>query len=206
MQSPMVLCLATNGYQSRWAFCIESHRQYCRAHGYEYAMMTDCAADLNGKWSKLHYAHCAVEQGHDLLLLDADTEATRNVPPFHLQLAQSEKDILVAHGLSGRPNSGVMMFRAGENSVAVEFLQRCLDLRGMRVPDPDFVTAEGENGHIIFLLKQEPFRSRTGLLDRKWNCTDPAFAENALILHYTYLLRRHLGHLCATRCFQREWT
>lgn len=166
-------------------------------------LRTECVEDLNGKWSKLYYARRAVEEGNDVFLLDADTEVVDIAPRFDDELIRTGKDILVANGLSGRPNSGVMMFKGGETSVAASFLQQCLELRESRVPAADFVTEDGENGHVIFMLKREPFASRVGILDTLWNCTHPSCVGDAYIRHYTYMLRGSLGHFSSTRTAQK---
>ncbi|GAA2867553.1 hypothetical protein GGQ99_001277 [Aminobacter niigataensis] len=193
---PVVLSIATPDYAIRWRFCIDSHYSYCRRLGYEYQMVDPSHYALHPKWAKLEAAVSCLEGGHDVLLIDADAEIDKRCPRFADLFEQSPSvDILSVKGISGRPNSGVLALRGGQSSVAATFLRECLARREEPVPTEDFVTEEGENGHVIWLLKQARFAERSGDLPRFWNCSDPESAEQAYVRHYTNHLRDHLEHI-----------
>lgn len=87
--------------------------------------------------------------------------------------------------------------RGGTSSVAIPIMQYCLDNRKTPVPAEDFVTAEGENGHLINAIKQPQFCNKVNQIDIKWNCTVLDAYEDAYIRHYTNQLGReyHEGSL-----------
>jgi hypothetical protein len=192
---PVVLSVATPDYISRWNFCIDSQRAYCRSLGYEYRVIDPSQSALHPKWAKLEIAAHFLEAGRDVLLIDADAEIDPSCPGFSELFARSLlHDILFVNGVSGRPNSGVLALRGGRSSVAAPFLRECLASRKETVPAEDFVTAEGENGHVIWKLKEQRFADRSGELPRVWNCSDPAIANQAYVRHYTNHLREWLEH------------
>jgi hypothetical protein len=180
----VVLSIATEDYAQQWRFCIDSQHQYCRRHGYQYQLIDPAQSQLHPKWAKIEATERLLNKGLPVLLLDVDTEILKHTPPF-TDLITADRDILVANGNSGRPNSGVMIFSASPGSVASAFVNDCLAARLSPVPAEDFVTKEGENGHVINLLRRPEYASRTFILDSKWNCSDPEFAANAYIKHYT---------------------
>jgi len=186
---PLVLTLATDGFDASWRFCLDSQQLYCERLGYIHRLVTERVGDLNGKWSKLQLALDALLVGHDVLVIDADAEITAAAPGFADLLRESDGDIIMVLGVSGRPNSGVMMLSGGVGSVAADFVATCIAERDTPVPPEDFVTTEGENGHVINILKREPYASRFRVVDRRWNCTVPEEAENAFVRHYTNKLR-----------------
>lgn len=187
-----VICMATTDYVANWLFCINSQQEYCRIHGYDYDLASEPVDGLNAKWSKLVYARDQLAAGCNVLMIDADCWISPQTPPLESLLSTAEdRDIFVCLGLSGRPNSGFMLFRGGDTA-ALTFLQTCLDARLTPIPPEDRVTVEGENGHVIAILKRPPFAARTQILDRAWNCSLPEEAETAFVRHYTNKLREHL--------------
>ena len=187
---PVVLSVATSDYAQKWRFCIDSQYSYARRHGFEYRCIDPSSSPLNPKWAKLEAALNILEQGRDVLLIDADAEITKSCPPFtQLIQANSESDIFFARGISSRPNSGVLVLRGGPNSAATALLAECLERRQDKVPIEDFVTEEGENGHVIWLLKNDCYSRRSIAIIADWNCTDPNRAQFAYVRHYT----NHLG-------------
>lgn len=184
----VVLTVATQDYAQRWRFCIDSQAKYCRRHGFQHRVLNPSRSSLHPKWAKLEATLDLIRSGTPVLLLDADTEIANSCPAF-TDLITSDKDILVANGTSGRPNSGVMVFSPSPDGLAANFLELCLASRLTPLPPEDFVTEEGENGHVIHLLKRPTFAARTTILDGKWNCSDPNLAAGAYIRHYTNRLR-----------------
>jgi hypothetical protein len=186
---PVVLTIATGDYAEKWRFCIDSQRTYCRRHGYDHHVLTSIEDGLHPKWAKLSAAVRLLEKGTDVLLIDADAEIAETCPPLTDLLADDKSDIFYVLGKTGRPNSGVLLLRGGSESAALAFLTECLARRSEPVPAEDFVTADGENGHVIWLLKSPDHSRRSRILDEAWNCSNPGQAAHAYIRHYTNPLR-----------------
>lgn len=190
MKMTVVLTLATPDYAERWKFCLDSQARYAKRFGYDHVCNDRPVAGLDAFWSKLHLALGYLNAGSDVLLIDADAEITSRARPFTEVLRRfPTKDIFYVLGISGRPNSGVLMLRGGQ-SHAVAFLNVCLANVTMRLPKAD--RAPGENGHVIYFLKKEPFASASHELLLRWNCSRVASAANAYIRHFTNELRRAL--------------
>jgi hypothetical protein len=188
-----IVSIATPDYAREWSFCVASHRRYCDAHGIKYLLFSGLDAPLHPKWSKLQYTLDALSRADGVMLLDADAEFSPACPHFgDLLDAQPEADILYANGVSGRLNSGVLIFRGGGSSVARAFLSRCLERRTTPVQSANFVTAEGENGHLIEIIQEEAFQKRSAVIPTLWNCTVPEGFQAAHIRHYTGPLRQAL--------------
>jgi Polysaccharide biosynthesis len=189
-KAPAVLSIATSDYIRKWRFCIDSQHRYCREHSFEHYVIDADTSGLHPKWMKLRVAIDLLEAGRDVFLIDADAEIVRDCPPFTQLLSERpQSDILFARGLSGRPNSGVLILRGGQTSIAVEFLKECLARKSEAVPSSDFVTHEGENGHVIWLLKLPRYAGRSSEIISKWNCCDPSECQSAFVRHYTNKLR-----------------
>lgn len=191
--APAVLTVATTSYAVSWQFALESQERYARRFGYRYVRHGEPSTRWNAKWSKLAYALEVIESGTDILLIDADAEITGKAPAFTIVLSENpEQDIFYVLGISGRPNSGVLILRGGRFGKAAELLKACIANAGVPVPKQDRVTKEGENGHIIHFLKQEPFASSSLELPLEWNCTRVAQSRTAYVRHYTNQLREAL--------------
>jgi hypothetical protein len=188
-----IVSVATPDYARTWAFCIASHRAYCAAKGIQYSLFSGLDQPLHPKWSKLQYTLDALKSADGVMLLDADAEFSPTCPNFGDLLDQyPAADILYANGLSGRLNSGVVVFRGGASSVASDYLLRCLEQRTTPVKSANFVTTEGENGHLIEVMQEERFKAKAAVLSRDWNCTVPEGFASAYIRHYTDKLRNAL--------------
>lgn len=188
-----IVSVATPDYARTWAFCIASHRAYCQANGIKYCLFSGADQPLHPKWSKLQYTLDALKSADGVMLLDADAEFAPTCPNFGDLLDEySAADILYANGASGRLNSGVVIFRGGGASVASDYLLNCLEQRTTPVKSANFVTAEGENGHLIQIMQEERFHTKSAVLSRDWNCTVPEGFESAYIRHYTDKMRNAL--------------
>jgi hypothetical protein len=188
-----IVSVATPDYARTWSFCIASHRSYCESKGIKYELFSGLGQPLHPKWSKLQYTLDALKTADGVMLLDADAEFAPNAPHFGTLLdAHPEADILYANGLSGRLNSGVVIFRGGDNSVGSAYLLECLEQRTTPVKAANFVTTEGENGHLIQVMQDDRFKSKAAVLSRDWNCTVPEGFATANIRHYTDKLRNAL--------------
>lgn len=191
-RSALVLTIAYGTYANTWAFCLAAQAHYAKRWRLRHLVLDQLAPGLNAKWSKLHFACQLVEEGQDVLLIDADAEPSVFAPSFTEILdLHPDRSIFYARGNSGRPNSGVLMFRGG-SEIAFGFLRECLAARGTRVSRENFVTEEGENGHVIQLLKIPMFTEASHEVSRLWNCTHPDDAAEAYIRHYTNRLGRSL--------------
>lgn len=193
-KKPVVLSIATPDYARQWRFCIDSQKTYCARNQFEHRVIDPTGSKLHPKWTKFELAIDQLTRGNDVFLIDADAEISKTCPPFTRVLSDHpQHDIFFVRGISGRPNSGVLMLRGGKDSVAVQLLNACLSTRLETVPPDDFVTADGENGHVIWQLKKAPFAQSSHELDRTWNCSIPEQAETAFVRHYTNRLRDHLN-------------
>lgn len=191
MTPRQIICVASGGYVRIWPECIASHRAYARRHGLEYTLVEQApASGPHPKWLKFHLALEALEGGRDVMLLDADARITTEAPAFGDVLARHPNaDIFAALGVSGRPNSGVVLLRGGGRSRATSFLRTCIANAARPVPREDRVTAEGENGHFIHYLKQSPFDTAFQRLDPGWNRTEPPARPGDSVIHYTGPMR-----------------
>lgn len=192
---PTLVTIATDGFQYLWLHCIESQQRYAACHGYDHQLMTTNAyPTLPPHWAKVKACLALLMGGHNVFLLDSDACIRAHAPRF-TDLLEREPgcDIFIANGWSGRPNSGVVLFRGGAGSLAPAFLERCLANRHKELPEEDRVTAHGENGHFIHFLKDEPFRSKTFILDERWNKIVPPATSGDFIIHYTGPMRAQGG-------------
>ncbi|WP_439599079.1 hypothetical protein [Falsiroseomonas sp.] len=181
----VLLCVATGDYLHDWQDCIQSHRTYCAAHGYDYRLIDRPLSELHPKWQKFEVAREILRGGDDVLLIDADALISTAAPPF-LQVLEADPccDIFCVLGRSQRPNSGVIMLRGSAPSVACEFLTDCLAARELPLPAEDFVTALGENGHFIHFLKKPPYAGKLKLIDGAWNNTVPPPLPTDFVTHF----------------------
>lgn len=181
-----ILAIATQDYAEKWFFCIQSHIRYAARHGHEYRLHADSAAGLHPKWGKFIFTINMLRTSDYVMLVDADAEFSAQAPDFvGLMQSHPDHDLLYAAGNSGRLNSGVLMMRGGADSKAVAILEHCLANRDIPVPPEDFVTAEGENGHLIHAIKRPEFAAAVCEVERLWNCTHSVEYERAHIRHYT---------------------
>lgn len=192
---PTLVTIATDGFQYLWLHCVESQQRYAARHGYDHQLMTaNPSPALAPHWAKVTACLELLTRGHDVFLLDCDVCIRAHAPRFtDLLEREPGHDVFIAHGWSGRPNSGVVVFRGGGNSTAPAFLDRCLANRHKQLPEEDRVTAHGENGHFIHFLKEEPFRNKTFLLDDRWNKIVPPAIAGDFIVHYTGPMRAQGG-------------
>lgn len=188
-----VLSIATPDYSKQWSFCIRSHQEYCRRHGLVYHLYDGLNQPLHPKWFKLQRTLEALLTSEAVMLIDADAQFAPNSPSFAPLLTDHpEADIFFCNGVSGRLNSGVMIFRGGLGSVAAEFLEYTLERRLLPVQSDNFVTEEGENGHLIEAIQSENFKQRSVVIPSVWNCTVPEGFSDAYIWHFTDRMRNAL--------------
>lgn len=188
-QRILVFTIAVNGYDSLFRSCIETHREYCSAHHFDYFSLTQTPEPVTpaeSAWLKIVIALEAISAGYRWVgFLDADCDVRSHAPHFAEMFADQfpEKQVFVAPGFSGRINSGVFFVRvAPESSRLFEEILRAADTV---VPAED--SAPYENGHVIHYCKNNEI---TGLLAHDgWN-NNSNLNPNSYIQHYTGPLRQ----------------
>ncbi len=176
----LVFSIAMNGYRWAWRSCIRSHRKYAERWSFDYGCvdLPWTVSPAEAAWLKVSLIIRALESGYYpwVLLLDADALVRPHCPDFRC-VATPGRDVYMAHGHSGRVNSGVIMIRLSEKSLRF-FREIVSDCEGM-VPSED--AAPYENGHVIKHGKANPL---VGLIERRWNNTaDPNLDD--YIRHFT---------------------
>jgi hypothetical protein len=176
----LVFSIGINGYGWAWSSCVRSHRKFAKHWSFDYACvdLPWTVSPTEAAWLKVPLIIRALEVGlyRWVLFLDADTRVRYDSPDFRC-VATTDYDVYMAHGHSGRLNSGVIMVRSSERSL--DFFRAVLSDCENTVPSED--AAPYENGHIIKHGKANPV---VGLLERRWNNT----AERTLvdyIRHFT---------------------
>lgn len=176
----LVFSIAMNGYGWAWRSCIRSHRKYAERWGFDYACVdlpwTVCAAEA--AWLKVSLIIRALEGGayRWVLFLDADALVRSHCPDFR-RVATPGRDVYLAHGHSGRVNSGVIMVRHSDESLRF-FREIVSDCEG---PVAGEDAAPYENGHVIKHGKAHPL---VGLVERRWNNTAEPDLDD-YIRHFT---------------------
>ncbi|RFA22535.1 putative nucleotide-diphospho-sugar transferase [Subtercola boreus] len=183
----LIYTIAQNGYDTAFLSCIASQRAYAKRLGAEYVSVNkpkrieDTALSA---WLKIPLMINALESGYDwVVYIDADCEVKSTAPDFRHELADLEDDVFMALGRSGRLNSGVMMARRSDRSVA--FFRRVLDSMTESIPGEDRLTLKYENGNVIFVARTS---GGVAVIPSVWNNTiDPELSDN--VRHYTGNLR-----------------
>lgn len=184
-----IITVADENYLDKWKFCIESQNAYAKKYGYKRLLISKEFGNLNFYWTKLPHAIDALEAGDLVLVLDADVEVKHHAPDFKEVFNLSDSaNIALANGASGRPNSGVMMFKG---KVAIDFLSQVIESRLQKPDRENVVSSKGENGHIIQILKE--YEKNYQELGIEWNCSIPEKINDAYFLHYTNHLRQHFN-------------
>lgn len=176
----LVFSIGMNGYRWAWRRCIRTHRRYAARFRFDYAHVdlpwTVSAAEA--AWLKLVLLIRVLDAAASdwTLFVDADAELRPHCPDFR-SVAAAGSDVYMAHGHSGRLNSGVIIVRRSDASR--RFLRAIVADCDGEVAVPD--AAPYENGHVIKHGKADPV---VGLLDRRWNnTTDPDLDD--YIRHFT---------------------
>lgn len=188
----IVSCSASPDYVKKYNRCITSQKEYCKKYNYDYVI--DSNPLLPGQdrkeWTwKKHYTLDQYEDTHDIFVgIDCDCEIKSNTPPIESVL--NNNSIYYVLGISGRPNMGFMIYR--NDDIRKYFHTELIRRRDIEVPKEYKVKPGGENGHAIWILSE----MTNGLqeLSLKWNCTQPQYANDAYILHYTNKLRSYYNH------------
>jgi hypothetical protein len=162
----MIFSIGFNGYDRLWKRCVDSHRRYAERLGDRYLIYgagVTTPLSMESAWLKIPLIIAALDAGHPwVLFLDADTTVADDAPRFE-SVVECDKDVYLANGFSGRPNSGVMAVK--NTPRARQLFVDILRSAGMPLPRRDRV-GWGENGEVIHHLRSYP---GFALLDRKWN-------------------------------------
>jgi hypothetical protein len=164
----LVLSIALNGYQWMYKNELGTHKKYAEKQGYKHQAVTRpfvSALGVECCWLKLTLMKTALLSGYEtVIFLDADTVVKANCPALST-IILDEKYIYMAKGYSNRFNSGVLIAKNNERTIA--WLSRVIDSRFCTVKKENDV-GWGENGHVIELSKGISFIQE---LDQKWNNT-----------------------------------
>ncbi len=179
-EQTLVFSIGINGYGWAWSSCVCSHRKFAKRWTFDYACvdLPWTVSPAEAAWLKVPLLIRALEVAHYrwILFLDADTRIRCDCPDFR-GVATTGHDVYMAHGHSGRLNSGVMMVRSSEKSL--DFFRTVLSDCENAVPSED--AAPYENGHIIKHGKANPV---VGILERRWNNTADRELDD-YIRHFT---------------------
>lgn len=164
-QTVLVLSIGLSGYDRVFKRCVDSHRAYCRRHGYGYDIVTRVpggATPPESSWLKVPLMLEALDRGYEwVAFFDSDCEVRPHTPPIPT-LQQPGKSVYLAVGKSGRFNAGVIIVRNTPESR--DYLRRVLAHAEQEVPAED--QAPYENGHVIHFARGN---DAVGTLDRTWN-------------------------------------
>jgi len=185
--SALIFTIAQNGYGTAFLQCIASQREYSRTLGAEFVVVNrpsrvhDTALSA---WLKIPLMLQALESGYDwVAYIDADCEVRVGAPDFRESLEPVSGDVFMAHGRSGRVNSGVMFAKNSHGSR--QFFSRVLESITTSIPAEDRASLKYENGNVIHV---ERVHGGVTVMDQAWNNTyEPELADH--VRHYTGVLR-----------------
>jgi len=178
-----VFSIALEGYEKTFEACIESQKEYCLKHNYQYVLINTSPRKMKPKeaaWIKIPLILAALNTGYEwVAFIDSDCEIRENTPPFDAYFAdEAEKSIFMATGKSGRLNSGVIFIK--NEPAAVEYFKTILANADITVPSEDRTSFE--NGHIIHYGKGN---NNIYVLDHTiWN-NNSLLNQESYIQHYS---------------------
>ena len=170
MHLPISKCLLnvhTPSCKQKYHQQLDSQKTYAVRHGYRYDSVSLPKEDPGqAKWHKIECLSERLDAYDAVLLLDADCHVREDAPDICSEISEG-KLIYMTRGHSGRFNSGVILTLGADESK--RFFQEVLASRGRPLAPEDFVSSEGENGHIIALARDPLFSGFIQELDYKWN-------------------------------------
>lgn len=180
----LVFSIALEGYSNLFKDCIRSQKEYCKKYGFNYILINKAPRNLLPKeaaWLKLFLLQAALKCDYEwIAFIDADCEIRTHTPSFVnvLQKYKKEKSVFMAHGFSGRINSGVIFMRNSRESIY--YLELVINNGDQEVPMED--KALYENGHMIHYGKNNPY---VQIIEaEKWN-NNFCLLEDSYIQHYS---------------------
>jgi len=190
----IILCIASDNYKIKYLPCIKSQEQYCAKNNYNYVLISGPDDSRNWKRAKIEeLCNLITSYDDDIVLIDGDCYIKDTCPPF-TDFIIADKSIYYANGKSGRLNSGFLYFK--NNIDSKQFINELAEKLKKPVPRGNgyFVTAEGENGHIIWLKDDWEKKEKNVFqeIPNLWNCSRKSCKKDAYILHFTNDLRKEI--------------
>lgn len=180
----LVFSIALEGYSGLFRSCLKTQRDYCDRFGFDYVLIDKTPRTLlpiEAAWLKLFLLRSALKCDYRwIAFIDADCEMRMHAPSFvhDLEKFNNSKSIFLAHGFSGRINSGVIFTKNSKE--AYEYLEKVIQNGDNPVSKED--KALYENGHMIHYGKNNP---NIQIIESvKWNnniCLD----KQSYIQHYS---------------------
>lgn len=162
-----LLTVLTPSYEQVYVRELASQRDYAARHGYRRhvdRLLKEDAAQA--KWRKVEALLEMLDRHEVVLLLDADCIVGEDAPDICQELRPG-KSVYMARGHSGRYNSGVILAKGDEDSR--RFFRAVLASKDARPRLENFVSEEGENGHVIEAASNPLLAERVHELSYRWN-------------------------------------
>jgi hypothetical protein len=183
----LIYTVALNGYDAAYRNCINSQRKYAARLGVDFVsvvrpkLVSDPAFSA---WLKVPIMLDALKSGYsEVAYIDADCMVRKTAPDFRTLVREAPASTLMANGMSGRLNSGVMLARSDASSIS--FFEKVMDSLAIAIPAEDRANLKFENGNIIYSARGD---ASVGVMDQAWNNTfDPTLDDH--IRHFTGPLR-----------------
>ena len=154
----LVFTIALGGYALTFEECIKSQKEYCARMGFKFVLVEKVPQKIfpaEAAWLKIILLEYALRCDYDwLAFIDADCEIRNHAPSFveEIKKFDENKSIFMAHGFSGRINSGVIFLRNNKDSR--NYLQKVIKNMENKIPEAD--QALYENGHMIHYARGNP--------------------------------------------------
>jgi len=180
----LVFSIALEGFEQTFGDCIDTQIEYCRRYHFEYVLIKRSPYRLfpdEAAWMKVPLIRAALTGNCEwVAFLDADCEIRPHTPGFpeYLSALSESKSIFMAHGFSGRINSGVIFAR--NTPATLSFFDAILSNVNLEIPVPED-RAPYENGHFIYFGKNNP--SIHLLEHHMWN-NNSRIDDQSYIQHY----------------------
>lgn len=181
----LVFSIALEGYSQLFKNCISSQRKYCKRYDLDYVLVNKSPRKLlptEAAWLKLFLLRAALSTNKYswIAFIDADCEIRDFSPLFINDLKKYDeiKSVFMAHGFSGRINSGVILLKNRQE--ALKYLNNVINNGDIPVPSED--EALYENGHMIHYGKTN--KSIQIIESIKWN-NNQTIDEKSYIQHYS---------------------
>ncbi len=201
----LVFSIALEGYSQLFKNCITSQRKYCKKFGLDYVLVNKSPRKLlptEAAWLKVFLLREALltKKYSWIAFIDADCEIRDFSPLFinDLKKYEDHKSVFMAHGFSGRINSGVILVK--NTPEALVYLNNVINHGDSPVPKED--EALYENGHMIHFGKTNPI---VQILESvKWN-NNQTIDEKSFIQHYSggILREQYLKKHPFRKCFYK---
>lgn len=188
----LVFSIALGGYSQLFKNCISSQRNYCKKFNLDYVLVNKSPRKLlptEAAWLKLFLLRTALNTNKYswIAFIDADCEIRDFSPLFLTDFKKYDdsKSVFLAHGFSGRINSGVILLKNSQE--ALKYLNNVINNGDIPVPIED--QALYENGHMIHYGKTN--QTVQILESLKWN-NNQTITETSYIQHYSGGILREL--------------